>query len=498
MIKSITDFLELHGKDRPDKCVYADKDRSVTYGEFVEHCKKAACGLPEKKNVAIFIDKTVNCLTAMFAAAYANACYTIIDVQSPVDRVHTILSTIHPDCVLTDRKNVNNAERFGFQNLILLEDLLKNGINYDKLAAIQKRRIDTDPLYILFTSCSTGIPKGTVVAHRSVIDYAQVVCESFAIDKNTIWGSQTPFYFSMSVLDVFATVVAGGTLQIIPKLYFSFPYMLIDYINERHINAIYWVPTALSIVANFETFEKKKPQYLKKILFAGETMPVKQLNYWIRHLPDVMYANLYGPTEITDTCTYYIVNRPFKDSDSLPIGNEFDNCEVLVINEDNRRVLSHEDGMGELYVRGSFLGMGYYGNVSKTSEAFVQNPLNKEYPELLYRTGDLVCYNEYNELVFRGRKDSQIKHMGHRIELGEIESVASAVAGIDRVCCLYDSDKTQIVLFYSGTVEEEHVAACMRCGVPNYMVPQRILKKTALPINMNGKIDRIKLKEELA
>ena len=281
-------------------------------------------------------------------------------------------------------------------------------------------------------------------------------------------------------------------------MYFSFPLMLVDYLNERKVNAIYWVPTALGILAGCDAFAKSKPAYLKKILFAGEVMPVKPLNYWRRYLPDALYANLYGPTEITDTCTYYIVNRAFDNADSLPIGRAFDNCDVIVIDENNRRVLKPEDGMGELYVRGSFLGMGYYGDAAKTALAFVQNPLNNKYPEFLYRTGDIVCFNEHGELMFKGRKDSQIKHMGHRIELGEIEAAASALERIERVCCLYNYEKKQIVLFYSGEVEEQQMSMHMRNAVPSYMMPQRLIRKQALPINMNGKIDRTKLKEELS
>ena len=222
-------------------------------------------------------------------------------------------------------------------------------------------------------------------------------------------------------------------------------------------------------------------------------MPVKQLNYWREHLPEALYANLYGPTEITDTCTYFIVDREFSPSDSLPIGVAFDNCDVLVIDEENNCLVEDTVSEGILYVRGSFLGLGYYNNPEKTAEAFVQNPLNKMYPEVLYRTGDIVSYNERGELLFKGRKDHQIKHMGHRIELGEIETGASAIDNVDRVCCLYDDANSEIVLFYTGSADEKSVRKSMKAYVPSYMVPQKCIKLSALPINMNGKIDRIKL-----
>ena len=186
MIKSITDYLDRHSTTNPQKCVFADKERSIGYADFVNSAKRVASVLPEKEKVVIFIDKTVNCLIGMFGAAYANACYTIIDVQSPIERINTILSTFQSTWILTDRKNKSLADKCGFENTIVLEDLLNNEINEKKLADIKSRRIDTDPLYVLFTSGSTGIPKGTVIGHRSVIDYAQVICETFGIDEDTV------------------------------------------------------------------------------------------------------------------------------------------------------------------------------------------------------------------------------------------------------------------------------------------------------------------------
>lgn len=501
MYKSVLDYLEMNTKKYPEKPVFVQnrggRKEEITYSQFVNSAKRVASSILEKQRIAIFIDKSINCLIAMCGINYSNSCYSIIDVQSPPDRVKNILSTFKPSLVLTDKKNFAKAQKFGFENIALLEDYVFRPINNEKLSSIQARMIDTDPMYVLFTSGSTGVPKGTVVCYRSVVDYAETVCRTFSINPETIWGSQTPFYFSMSILDVFTTIIAGATLNIIPKGKFSFPIELMEYLDENRINAIYWVPTALNMVANIDTFSEYKPKYLQKVLFAGEVMPVKPLNYWIKNLSGVLFANLYGPTEITDTCTYYIVNRKFEDSESLPIGIPFDNCDVLVIDDENHLINKSDEGQGELYVRGSFLGLGYYGNAEKTAAAFIQNPLNSAYPELLYRTGDLVEYNNYGELVYKGRKDHQIKHLGHRIELGEIEAVASSVEGIDAVCCLYEQEKQNIVLFYVGSISENDLSTLMHKALLSYMIPQRYLKLSALPINLNGKIDRIKLKENL-
>lgn len=493
MFKSIKEVLENTVSKYEDKIIFQEVSREITYRNFYDDCCKGASYLIEnnftKQNAIIFIDKTINCLEAMFSCALAGVCYTVIDVNSPKDRVESIIKTLNAKILITDCKN-SSKNQFNLESL-QIENIIETEINRGKLEEVNRQLIDTDPLYILFTSGSTGIPKGSVICHRSVIDYATVICKTFNITEKTIFGSQTPFYFSMSILDIFATIASGATFNIIPKMYFSFPVRLIEHLNTYKINTIYWVPSALSIVANLKTLDTILPQYLETILFAGEVMPVKQLNIWREKLPDALYANLYGPTEITDTGTYYIVDREFKDNDTLPIGIPFDNCDVIIIKENNEEALKGE--AGELLIRGSFLGLGYYNQKEKTDAAFIQNPLNPYYPELVYKTGDLVKYNEKNELIYLGRKDFQIKHMGYRIELGEIESNIFAIDGILSCACIYDNN---IVLFYqSDTLTEEEVLKQAKEKLVTYMVPNEIIRLKNMPVNANGKIDRVKLRE---
>ena len=497
MFKTIKEVLQNTKEKYENKIIFSGINREITYKDFYDNCSAGATFLIEsnltKKNVIIFIDKTIHCLEAMFSCAFAGVCYTIIDVNSPKDRVDRILDTLKPSAIITDTKNYEKGKIYG-ENILKIEELVSSKGNEAKVNEINSTLVDTDPLYILFTSGSTGMPKGSVICHRSVIDYATVICKTFNITEKTIFGSQTPFYFSMSILDIFATIVSGATFNIIPKMYFSFPVKLIEHLNTYKINTIYWVPSALSIVANFKTLDTILPEYLHTILFAGEVMPTKQLNMWRAKLPNALYANLYGPTEITDTCTYYIVNRDFKDEESLPIGVPFENCDILIIKEDGESAKKGE--VGELCVRGSFLGLGYYNQPEKTASAFVQNPLNPYYPELIYKTGDLVYLNEQNEIIYLGRKDFQIKHMGYRIELGEIESNIFAIEGILSCACIYDLEKSSIVLFYqSNTLKEEDVLKEAKAKLVPYMVPNEIVRLAMMPINSNGKIDRVKLKE---
>ena len=498
MIKNVLQYLEQSARRRPGQLAVTDAEQQLTYGEYLHLAQAVGSALlalhAHNAPVAVYLDKRADSLAAFMGVAYSGNFYVVVDAQMPVDRINLILENLSPAAVLTDRQHLEAARSFRFQGpLLLMEDAIQHPVDGEGLELVRRQAIDTDPLYALFTSGSTGVPKGTVVCHRSVIAYAQWVCETFGIDETTQFGSQTPFYFSMSVLDVFSALCAGATLHILPKKLFSFPVRLLEYMNQRGVNTIYWVPSALCIIANCKALDYVPLPRLKKVLFAGEVMPTKQLNYWISRMPDRTYANLFGPTEITDICTYYVVDRTFADDEPLPIGKPCNNCGVLVLTADGRAAAPGEEG--ELCVRGSFLAMGYYNNPEKTAQAFTQNPLNPHYPERIYRTGDLVRINERGELLFVTRKDFQIKHMGYRIELGEIETAANALEGMKACACLYDEGTDQLVLVYQGHhLEAAGVLQGMQAKVPRYMVPNRLVRVKQMPYNQNGKIDRSWLK----
>ncbi len=276
-----------------------------------------------------------------------------------------------------------------------------------------------------------------------------------------------------------------------------FPAKLLNYIESNNINFIFWVPSVLINVANLKLLKENSIPSLKKILFAGEVMPTKQLNYWIHSFDEfVLFANLYGPTEITVDCTYYIVDRPFEDDEVLPIGIPCRNTDILILNTENAPC--NKGAHGELCVRGSSLALGYWNNFEKTDLVFVQNPINKSFPENIYRTGDIVFLNDRNEIIFVGRKDFQIKHLGYRIELGEIEHSILSVFEAINACVLYDSQNKEIVLVYESKFEipVKEFRIQLSKVLSKYMIPTKFYWKEQLPLTASGKIDRVGLNLE--
>lgn len=507
MQASVTEWLDKTSEKYPEKTAIIDKEKGICYEEYRRKSLMVARALidtkiGERKPVAVYLKKGAEMLISFLGVAYSKNFYSPIDVEMPTSRVNKILEVLKPGVIITTKELKTQFKEFEYEGGYLLYDNLKPLDDDEAIVnEVSQSIIDTDLLYVLFTSGSTGVPKGVAIRHRSVIDYIEWVTEEFDVTEGDSFGNQAPFYFDNSILDIYSTLKTGAEINIIPKDLFSQPILLLEYIQKWGINSIFWVPSALITVAKLRALKNiDLSSTLKRVLFCGEVMPNKQLNFWRKYLPHVLYANLYGPTEITDACTFYKINRVFCDEESLPIGKPMKNTDVLVLDEKNHLISPCEKGkVGELCVRGTCLAAGYYNNPEKTREVFVQNPLNDCYEEKIYRTGDLVSYNEYGELIYIGRKDHQIKHLGHRIELGEIETAAFSLDDISRCCCVFDDKQQSIVMFIEaqGEYSRNEINERLEKLIPKYMLPNKVKTISALPLNANGKIDRKALMELL-
>jgi amino acid adenylation domain-containing protein len=485
----------------PSKSAIVDKDRSITFGELNNKAKILGLTLCRyritNKPVAVFLPKSIECIISDIAVTYSGNLYMNLDVKAPELRIGSIISQIKPSVIITNRSNLHKINRLNFDiPIVIIDDIdydsIDNSLVLNKIFA---RIIDTDPWCIINTSGSTGIPKGVVLNHRSYIDFTDWAISTFNFTGNEVLGVLSPVFFDHFNYEICLMMAKGCTLVLLDNNLASFPVTLIDEVKRQKVSYIFWVPTIMVNIANLDLLSRIPLPDVRMVWFAGEVFPTKQFNYWRKHLPSAKFVNLYGPVETTVDCTYYIIKRELSDEEPIPIGRHCRNKDVLIFNEKNELAAIGEEG--ELCVRGSSLAMGYYNNPEKTNEAFIQNPLNSSYPEIIYRTGDIVYRNKNNEIIFVGRKDNQIKHLGYRIELGEVEhALINNLKIVDNGCVVYDHKKKEIVLFYESTenISIQEIRKKLIEVLPKYMVPTKYFRQRELPRNANGKIDRQQLK----
>lgn len=494
MQTNVIEYLWNTAAKYPTKVAVDDTKEQVTFDELLRSAKVIADAINDrgikKSPICIYIPKSAKEIRAFAGVSLSCNYYVPLDIKQPDTRITTILAVIAPKLIITDRANYGKVNGFGDFSILIIEDVLESVPSGKSLEEYMSGHTDLDPVYTLFTSGSTGTPKGVVLPHKAVIDYIDWQIGYCGSDNTLVMGNQAAFHFDLSVPDLYLMYAVGATLVIIPDMLFSFPTDLVDFLNEKEINSITWVPSAIVNLANSGIFEEKLPKYLKEVIFCGEVMPTRHLNYWRHHLPNCRYINMYGPTEATMACTYYTIDREFTDDEPLPIGFACHNSDVFVLVDGKKRGGVNEKG--EIAIAGTCLALGYYGDWEKSNKAFIQNPLRPDYREIIYLTGDLGYVNERGELMYSGRKDSQIKHNGYRIELGEIENGVLASHLVANCCVVYNNAERKIVMFYEA--DEDIKASAFRKGlaafVPQYMLPTEFIREEHMKRNNNGKIDR--------
>lgn len=500
MVKNVLEYLESSEKRFPERVAYKDERESYTFfqtGQTARAVGTAVAGLNQKgRPVAVLMEKSASMIVSFLGIAYGGMCYCPVDVQMPAERIRAVLKVLDPAAVITETEFLPLTEELSVScPVFLFHDLKGKQADLGLLKEIRSRSETEDPLYVLFTSGSTGVPKGVLMSHKVIINNMEWLKKEFDFSEQDVMGNQAPLHFDVSVHDVYCPLAFGCSTVIIPSGYFSFPAKLFPFLNENRVSGIFWVPFALCAAADLGAFETEVPRFLRHVFFAGEVMPVKQLNVWRNFLPDVTYVNMYGSTE-THVTMYYKVDREFSDGERLPLGSPCANIEVMVLDKEGRPVKPGTDAIGELCIRGGYFALGYYGNEALTREKFVRDPMLPDSETPVYRTGDMVGFNERGELIYINRTDYQVKRLGYRIELGEIEAAAGGIDGIGRCACVYDEKKKTILFFYSGKpLERKSLVAALSRRLPRYMMPGRFFCLEKLPLNGSGKIDRKRLKE---
>ena len=502
---NLIELFEETADKYPHKIAVIDKDKDITFCGLRDKAMTLAQkiingGIGQNKPVAVFLDKSIESVFANLGIIYSGNFYMNLDIKTPAERISNILKLVEPYYIISTSKQIKSiAGIIPESTRVILLDEEDWEEEVDKKAILGKLStiIDTDPSCIINTSGSTGTPKGVVLNHKSFFDFIEWALDTFKFDENLVMGSLSPLVFDIYSFELCMLMAKASTLVVLPSNLAAFPAKILDLLEQHKVNFLFWVPTIMVNIANMDLLSTYKLEHLKTVWFAGEVFPTKQFNYWHHHLPQVTFANLYGPIEITLDCTYYIVDKNIPDEQPLPIGIPCRNTDILILDGDDKAV-KEPYKEGELCVRGTSLAMGYYNNPEKTAAAFVQNPLNKSYPELIYRTGDIVCYDEDGLIMFKGRKDNIVKHLGYRTDLGEIEHVIiNTLKLVKNGCVVYHQAAKEITLIYEA--EQEISASDFRKKIgqalPKYMIPTVYRHVDLLQRNTNGKIDRLYYKK---
>lgn len=491
----------------PEKTAVADEARSYSFAALrrAAACLGAAVRARQSGGpVGVIVRRGADAAVLFFAAIYGGCFYVPLDPDMPAHKLGTILRDAEIGLVLGAAEDGKVLSDAGFAGTLLtLADAAAAPAALPDVA-------DETPLYMVYTSGSTGKPKGVLKSHGAMASFIRAYAARFGLTGEAVIGNQNPFFFDAAAKDLYYMACLGATLEVIPSEKFIFPVRLVEYLNARKITYICWVPTALAIVTQLNTFKQVLPETLQSVFFVGEPFPIKQLHKWLTALPDLRYVNLYGSSELAGVCCAYEIPRGALP-EALPMGKPLDNCRVFLRTEDG--FTTAPGVLGEVWIASPALALEYYGDPEKTAAVFTWEDLPDGTRARVLHSGDLARYDEAGNLVFVSRKDFQIKHMGRRIELGEIEAAAETLPELERCCCLYNEAKKRIELFCALNAPYNNVGTSIACPpaqppidgkaiqsrlrplLSDYMLPAKVHVLDSLPTNPNGKLDRQRMKE---
>ena len=377
----------------------------------------------------------------------AGAAYVPLDVSSPASRLGYVASNCAVRAVLTSARRRDDLAGLVAAGVrpaayVIVDDQGEpasvDGVRVvtfdpttrDPAGPVASGVTSLDLAYILYTSGSTGHPKGVMLSHSNALSFVDWATAEFRITPSDRLSSHAPFHFDLSVFDLYAAAAASATVVLVPPTASVLPAGLRRFIDEYGITVWYSVPSVLGALARQGGLDRSPLAALRTVLFAGEVFPTGSLRRLMELMPGVRFANLYGPTE-TNVCTWFEVSEPPDEgAPPVPIGHAIRDDEVFAVTDDGRRAEVGE--LGELYVRGGTVMSGYWGDPERTARSLVANPVGATTGGLVYRTGDLVLQRQDGAFEYVGRRDAQIKSRGYRIELGEIEAALHASERRDR------------------------------------------------------------------
>ena len=510
------DLLRSSANTHPDAIAVVDGDRSVTYSELDTLSNQIAhllgeTGVKKGDRVGLYLRKSLEAVAGAYGIMKAGGAYVPLDPEAPVDRIGYIISNCEIHTLLTSVEKAGEwrhlVETTTLDSIMALDavpddpdlDLgmahlfARSDVAAQSVSAPAARNIDLDLALMLYTSGSTGHPKGVMLSHLNVMTFVQWAVAEFGVTSQDRVSQVAPLHFDLSTFDLYGAALAGSSVHLAPRQTSMFPMEMRRFIDEQAISVMYAVPSALIMLTERAKLEQGDLPSLKTILFAGEVFPTKYLSRLMRLLPETVFANLYGPTE-TNVCTYYRVpGPPPEDAPPISIGKAITNVETFVVKEGGSVATPGE--VGELHVRGASVMQGYWGDPERTIGSRIENTFSEGLTDPVYRTGDLVIEEADGNYTFLGRRDNQIKSRGYRIELGEIETALYAHPEIRECAAVAIPDEmiTNRIKAYvvaDGGLDTHSLTNFLSERIPKYMMPGDFEFREILPKTSTGKIDR--------
>lgn len=507
--KFITDFLDEAEKAVPEKIAVVDRLGTMTYRQLKNAALKVASAIikcreenpslvneKEPEPVATLMETGNNLAAVFHGILYAGNYYSCMDENMPNERIEKIFKDFQPVIVITDKANLEKAESLNYDGIILIYENILENTEIEDIAKLKSfdDEIPTRLCSIIFTSGSTGTPKGVIAGNNEMFLESMINKNALEMTSEDHVGNQSPLYYAIGNMNLYASIKSQATCYFIPKTLFSEPAGLIEYIILNKISVLGWSVSGLALISRFDAWEGYEEELMKNlrvILFAGEVAPTKLIMKMMRALPTIKYKQIYGATEYFYAYKYEI-DRCFEDDERIPIGFPMEGINGYILKEDGS--LAGRGESGQICLSGPGMSLGYYNDPEKTESKFKEDPFHPE--KKMFCTGDMAEINERGEAVFKSRTDFMIKMMGHRIELGEIEMAAASLDGKSECACVFDEAKEHIIMIYSGTLEKKQLREKLKEKLPQHMIPKKIIKVDRLPLNPHNKIDRMKLKEE--
>ena len=496
---SILTNLENSASIFGDKPAYRDGGKELSFKELRRLSRSVAtviAGIVNREEpVAVIAGRNMYTPACYLGIAMAGCFYAPMDPSAPDARLKQILGVINADVLIADRDHYDRVKDLGFEGRVILAEDAMSAEPDDALIEERMWSItDASPIYVLFTSGSTGVPKGVLTSHHSMMSYLEGLLDVIGLDDTDIIGNQAPFDYIAAIRDMYLPLITGAETVILDPSEFAMPQRLVGSLAKAGVTTLCWSATGLEIPARLGAFDEESYEDgmtlppLRRVVFSGSVISNPLLRKWQDAFPDTVFINQYGPTEATGSCTYHVIDHPVEADEVIPIGKAYHNYQMLILTDDNKEAAPGEHG--EICVRGPALALGYYNAPEQTAKSFVENPLEHTRKETIYRTGDIGYTDEEGVMWFLGRKDRQFKHLGHRIEPEEIEQKAMQIDGIEDCSVVYNADQKKIYMFYTGTATSKEIALFMRHELQSYMVPGRIKNLEEMPRLPNGKLDR--------